>query len=186
MSSTTRARRARVLTAAATISAAALVTAASPVSAAGIVRVAGPSVVHDTTLFPPAGTTNVQFVEGARTTIVRLTVTGLIPNRMYGSHVHYLPCGATPTASGAHYQYVPDPATGASPTVTSTNPAYANPRNEIWLDFMTDSTGAGQATAIVNWKMPAERKGRSVVVHAMGTDPVGAAGARLSCTTLPL
>jgi Cu-Zn family superoxide dismutase len=186
MSSTTRARRARVLTAAVTASAAALVAAASPASAAGIVRVAGPSAVYDTTLFPATGTTDVQIVEGGRTTIIRLQVSGLIPNRTYGSHVHYLPCGATPASAGAHYQYVPDPATGGSQTVASTNSAYANPRNEIWLDFTTDSTGAAQATAIVNWKMPADRRGRSVIVHAMGTDPVGAAGARLSCTTLPL
>jgi Cu-Zn family superoxide dismutase len=186
MSRTTTARRARMLIAAATICTATLVTAASPASAAGVVRAAGPTVIHDTALVPAAGKTDVQLVEGGRTTIVRLSVTGLLPNRMYGSHVHYLPCGATATASGAHYQYVPDPATGGSLTVASTNPEYANPRNEIWLDFMTDSTGAAQATAIVNWKMPADRKGRSVVVHAMGTDPMGAAGARLSCTTLPL
>jgi Cu-Zn family superoxide dismutase len=179
----------RRVTTAATVTAATVATtlgvAAAPAQAAPVIRVDGPTVVHDATLFPAGGTARVQAVLGGTTTLVRLQVSGLIPNRRYGSHVHYLPCGATPAASGAHYQYVPDPATGGSPTVTSTNPAYANPRNEIWLDFTTNAAGSATATSIVAWRMPTDRRAQSVVIHAMGTDETGAAGARLACITVP-
>ena len=159
--------------------------AAAPASAAPVIRVNGPSYVYDATLFPAGGTAAVQAVLGGTTTLVRLQVSGLVANRRYGSHVHYLPCGETPAASGAHYQYVQDPATGGSLTTASTDPAYANPRNEIWLDFTTNAAGAASSTSVVAWRMPADREARSVIIHAMGTDPTGAAGARLACIDVP-
>jgi Cu-Zn family superoxide dismutase len=80
-----------------------------------------------------------------------------------------------------------DPAAG--PGRPSTDPAYANPRNEVWLDLRTDGTGSGTATAEVPFAV-GERAPASVVVHeaqATATDPgrAGTAGARLACLTVP-
>ncbi|GAA4804535.1 hypothetical protein GCM10023353_03860 [Tomitella cavernea] len=63
------------------------------------------------------------------------------PGRDFGAHAHTKPCGPEPSDSGPHYQNVQDPAaTADSP---STDPAYANPQNEVWLDFTTDGSGVG-------------------------------------------
>jgi superoxide dismutase, Cu-Zn family len=115
-------------------------------------------------------------------TSVRLKVNGLLPNRTYGAHVHTKPCGRTPDASGPHYQNVTDP------NQPSTDPAYANPENEVWLDFTTDSRGSGTAESRHDWRF---RPGgaRSVVIHQheTSTEPgeAGSAGARLACLTVP-
>ncbi|RSD19736.1 superoxide dismutase family protein [Amycolatopsis eburnea] len=111
-------------------------------------------------------------------TTTTLVVTGLRPGRAYGAHAHAQRCGATGDAAGPHFQHVPDP------VKPSTDPAYANPRNEIWLDFTTDRLGTGFARSTVDWTF-AGRRARSVVVHETHThtDPghAGTAGARLAC-----
>ena len=118
-------------------------------------------------------------VANGRTT-VELEVSGLLPNTKYGSHVHTKPCGAKPADSGPHYQHEKDP---VSPSV---DPAFANARNEIWLDFTTDARGAAKGAATVEWEF---RKGEanSVVVHAAHTSTehgkAGTAGDRLACLT---
>jgi Cu-Zn family superoxide dismutase len=182
--------RARQLTAAATVTAATFATvagfSASPAAAAPpLVRATGPTFVYDSTLAPAGTSVQVSSTTGALTTVTSLKVSGLLPNRRYGSHVHYLPCGELPAAAGAHFQYVPDPATGGSKTVASTDPAYANPRNEIWLDFTTSASGSASSVSVVPWRMPADRRGQSVIIHAMGTDHTGAAGARVLCVDVP-
>jgi Cu-Zn family superoxide dismutase len=115
--------------------------------------------------------------EAAGTTTT-LVVTGLRPDRAYGAHAHAQPCGATSDAAGPHFQHEQDP---VKPSV---GPAYANPRNEIWLDFTTDRFGTGFARSTVDWTFAA-RRANSVVVHetATHTDPghAGTAGARLAC-----
>ncbi|WP_370969421.1 superoxide dismutase [Amycolatopsis sp. cg9] len=111
-------------------------------------------------------------------TTTTLVVTGLLPGHAYGAHAHAQPCGATGDAAGPHFQHVPDP------VKPSTDPAYANPRNEIWLDFTTDRLGTGFARSTVDWTFGARRP-ESVVVHETHThtDPghAGTAGARLAC-----
>ncbi|KJK46288.1 hypothetical protein UK23_23950 [Lentzea aerocolonigenes] len=117
--------------------------------------------------------------DGGRTTVT-LTVTGLLPNTKYGSHVHTKPCGAKPADSGPHYQSKKDPVT------PSVDPDYANADNEIWLDFTTDDKGWAASTATVGWEF---RKGEanSVVIHAAHTSTehgkAGTAGDRLACLT---
>jgi Cu-Zn family superoxide dismutase len=115
-------------------------------------------------------------------TAVLLRTTGLLPNRQYGAHAHTKPCGPNPADSGPHYQNVQDP---VSP---STDPAYANPENEIWLDFTTTKNGSGLAVAQVDWRFT-DRHAGSLVVHAehTHTDPghSGTAGARLACIAVP-
>lgn len=107
-----------------------------------------------------------------------LGVAGLVPNREYGAHVHTKPCGATGEAAGPHFQHKQDP---VKPSV---DPRYANPDNEIWLDFTTDRFGHGFAKSRVDWRFD-ERRAKSVVIHETHThtDPgnAGDAGSRLAC-----
>ncbi|WP_410637358.1 superoxide dismutase [Amycolatopsis sp. lyj-346] len=138
-----------------------------------------PAVTYRPDLVPDGARAHVFSVsaaDGGTTTL--LFVTGLRPGRAYGAHAHAQPCGATGDAAGPHFQHVPDP---VKPSV---DPAYANPRNEIWLDFTTDGTGTGFARSTVDWAF-AVRRARSVVVHETHThtDPghAGTAGARLAC-----
>jgi Cu-Zn family superoxide dismutase len=74
-------------------------------------------------------------------TRAELAVSGLLPNRGYAVHAHTNACGAIADAAGPHFQNRVDPA--ATPQAPSSNPEYANPSNEIWLDVRTDATGAG-------------------------------------------
>lgn len=115
-----------------------------------------------------------------------LAVSGMLPNRGYAVHAHTNACGAKPDSSGPHYQNRVDPA--ASPQESSTDPVYANPNNEVWLDVRTDATGAGTARTTVPFVF-ADRGPASIVVHEAeqtATDPghAGRAGARLACITL--
>jgi Cu-Zn family superoxide dismutase len=89
-------------------------------------------------------------------------VQALLPKHEYGAHVHANACGATADAAGPHYQHIQDP---VSPSV---DPAYANPRNEIWLDFTSDKRGNGFALTNVDWTFGA-RHPKSVVIHEMHT-----------------
>ncbi len=113
-------------------------------------------------------------------TTTRLEVDGLLPEREYGAHVHTDPCGSDPTDAGGHYQHRPDP------NQPSTDPAYANPDNEIWLDFTTDDTGAAKVESSSDWFF-GERRPSSVVIHEhhtlTGEGEAGVAGERLACLT---
>ena len=120
-------------------------------------------------------------------TEIRLDVDGLLPNRGYAAHAHVNACGPTGDAAGPHFQNQVDPA--AAPGKPSTDPAYANPQNEIWLDLRTDGNGDGESRAevpfVFSGRVPA-----SVIIHeaeATGTAPgqAGSAGARLACITVP-
>ena len=115
-------------------------------------------------------------------TTTTLTVRGLRPDTAYGAHAHVNPCGPTGDAAGPHYQFAQDP---VKPSV---DPAFANPRNEIWLDLTTDAQGNGTATSTNDWVFPADRRAKSVVVHEMATrtEPgkAGTAGKRPACMTV--
>ncbi|GAA2074075.1 superoxide dismutase family protein [Actinomadura alba] len=115
-----------------------------------------------------------------RTTVL-LTVQGLRPGQKYGAHVHEKSCGPRGEDAGPHFQNVPDP---KQPSV---NPAYANPRNEIWLDFTTDKAGNATAVSTVPWRFT-DRHPRSIVVHSQHTQThaghAGAAGERLGCVNV--
>jgi hypothetical protein len=67
------------------------------------------------------------------------------------------------------------------------DPAYANPRNEIWLDFTADRLGTGVAVSRVAWPL-GDRRPKSVVIHETHTnsDPgrAGTAGARQGCVNV--
>ena len=119
-------------------------------------------------------------------TNAELTVSGLLPNRGYAVHAHAKGCGASPEAAGPHYQNRIDPT--ATPQAPSTNPEYANPRNEIWLDVHTDAAGSGTRRVTVPFVFT-DRGPGSIVVHeatetATGPGRAGTAGARIACLTL--
>jgi len=138
---------------------------------------------YDQAHVPAGATISVYAVYADRTkTIVALEVRGLLPNHEYGAHAHQKACGPLATDAGAHFQHVIDP---VQPSV---DPLYANPRNEIWLDFTTDTRGNGWARSAVRWQFDSRRAG-SVVIHDhhTATDPgsAGTAGPRYGCLTVP-
>jgi len=127
------------------------------------------------TLTPSGESTNVEF-----------TASGLLPNRGYAVHADVNSCGGFPDAAGPHYQNRLDPAaTGQAP---STNPEYANPTNEIWLDLRTDAAGSGASRTTVPFVFTDRGPGSIAVYDAMqtATSPgeAGKAGARIACLTL--
>ncbi|BBJ44193.1 hypothetical protein SSPO_069110 [Streptomyces antimycoticus] len=115
-------------------------------------------------------------------TFVFLSVRGLTPHHHYGIHVHTKPCGTKPDSSGPHYQNKEDP------RQPSTNPKYANPHNEVWLDVTTNGAGKGYAKSWQKWQFRSG-EARSVVIHkhATGTTQgkAGQAGARVACVNVP-
>jgi Cu-Zn family superoxide dismutase len=153
--------------------------ALSPAAAAP----AAAAVTYNTELAPVGAKVRVE--EKTRRdggTRVELRVRGLVPDRVYGAHVHTKPCGALPADAGPHYQDTPDP---VQPSV---DPDYANPRNEVWLDLTTTRFGSGRSAAVVDWRFR-EGGARSVVLHEMATSTheghAGTAGARLACVNVP-
>ncbi|MDS1270099.1 superoxide dismutase family protein [Lipingzhangella sp. LS1_29] len=119
---------------------------------------------------------------------VSLEVAGLEGSRDFGAHVHTDACGDDPGDSGPHYQHEEDPAVADSDDedAVSTDPDYANPDNEIWLDFTTDEDGSASVEHAVDWE-PRAGAANSVVLHAehTATDEgvAGTAGDRLACIT---
>lgn len=142
----------------------------------------GIAVTYDQELVKAGSRGAVSAQSGDGSTSVTLAVRGLEPDREYGAHAHTQPCGETGDAAGPHFQNVVDP------VQPSTDPQYANPENEIWLDLTTDSTGAGSAETTVGWEFPDDRRAHSVVIHAMETatapGKAGTAGSRAACITV--
>lgn len=142
----------------------------------------GQALTYRPDLVPVGARVTVVELPRAGGTTVLLSVSGLVPDRHYGAHVHTKPCDAAPADSGPHYQHQVDP------VQPSTDPAYANPDNEIWLDFATGAHGAAFTISTVDWTF-GERRGASVVIHETHTHTApgeaGTAGARLACVTVP-
>jgi Cu-Zn family superoxide dismutase len=142
---------------------------------------------YDPALAPEGARLSVEVRESDGSTEVQLDVSGLLPNRGYAAHVHERPCGPTGAAAGPHYQHEVDPA--ATPDKPSSDPAYANPQNEIWLDLRTDASGNSQIRSAVPFVF-SDTAPASVVIHAAeatATEPgkAGTAGARIACLDVP-
>ncbi|WP_433277904.1 superoxide dismutase [Pseudonocardia xinjiangensis] len=142
----------------------------------------GPAITYDQRVVKVGAFASVDARSGGGITTVGLEVLGFEPGRRYGAHVHTNPCGATGADAGPHFQNVVDP---VQPSV---DPRYANPQNEIWLDFLTDQDGTGRVENTVAWQFPADRRPGSIIVHAMPTavEPgvAGTAGGRAACITV--
>lgn len=148
---------------------------------------AGDAFTYNAALAPEGTQMSVYVAPNGSSTRVRLDVEGLLPDRGYAAHAHANACGATGDAAGPHFQNRPDPAAG--PGRPSTDPAYANPQNEVWLDLRTDENGNGTATAEVPFAF-SDRAPASVVIHeammtATEAGKAGTAGGRLACLTAP-
>jgi superoxide dismutase, Cu-Zn family len=155
------------------------VPAAAPDGAVGVFepyRPGAQAITYDQAKVPVGSSAMVIHFSTGRSTVVALFVHGLVPHRHYGAHVHVNQCGPLPADSGPHFQNVPDP---VQPSV---DPAYANPHNEVWLDFTTDAWGSALAISTVSWTFQGRPAG-SVVIHDHHTQIGGDAGARLACLT---
>jgi Cu-Zn family superoxide dismutase len=161
-----------------------LVAAATGAGAgANVVRASGPLVRYA----DPYGTGAANPIEEGATATVRATedasgktlvsvqVRGLPADREFGAHVHVGACNNN--KAGGHYQHVPAP-TGGNTS------AYANPDNEIWLDFTTNAAGNASAQASVDWTFRTDGA-NALMIHdhaTTATDPgAGTAGAKLAC-----
>ncbi|MDR7302228.1 superoxide dismutase family protein [Haloactinomyces albus] len=111
-------------------------------------------------------------------TQVIMALHDLKPNSSYGAHVHAQPCGPSGADAGPHFQQI------QAPEGVSGDPTYANPNNEVWLDFRTDSDGDAVTTAFGDWDLR-ERDPDSIVIHKNPTKTApgvaGEAGTRLAC-----
>jgi Cu-Zn family superoxide dismutase len=110
-----------------------------------------------------------------------LTMSGLPADRQFGAHLHKLACDNM--QAGGHYQHNPWPDGGMA-----SDPVYANPTNEAWLDFKTNGSGVGSATVMVDW-VPRAGGAKAIIVHNMATatSPMGGvAGPKLACLPLAL
>ncbi|MDX3224792.1 superoxide dismutase family protein [Streptomyces sp. ME19-01-6] len=131
----------------------------------------------------PSGTPSPQGTQGKHEgTSVMVWLHGAKANHTFGVHVHTKPCGTMPDDSGPHYQNMKDP------KQPSTNPKYANPHNEVWLDLTTDKYGDGHSVTHVNWRFR-DSEARSIVIHEHATatqkGKAGMAGARVACIKVP-
>jgi hypothetical protein len=144
-------------------------------------RSSGPLVDLQSAVANPTdgASARVQAVAHGAGTTVTLHVDGLTApaGTTLGAHVHTGPCVADGGgAAGPHFNI--DVSTG-------TVPAEVSDRTEVWLDITATGDGVGHAVAQVPFHIPAG-EAQSVVIHALPTDHVGAAGARLACLGIDL
>ena len=162
--------------------------AAGPLVTEGVLATpaqGGPAMTYAPATAPEGAQVALEVVPGDGSTTATFRVTGMLPDSGYAVHAHVRPCGTAGNDAGPHFQNRVDPA--ATPQAPSSDPAYANPQNEVWLDLRTDGDGAGTATTTVPFAFP-DRAPASVVVHEKemtATTPgqAGTAGGRLACLT---
>ena len=146
------------------------------------------AVTYDPSVVPPGATAQLEIGARGAGLAVTLQVAGMVPRRSYGAHLHTSPCTAIPAQAGPHYQHEPDPK--ATPSEPSTDPAFANPANEVWLDFTADASGAASTTAVEDWAFDEDHPPGSLIVHSdvtrTGAGVAGMAGPRVACLTLTL
>ena len=130
-------------------------------------------ITYDRGLVPVGAQVNVTSESTSGRTLTSLVVENFRPGRAYGAHLHTKPCGTKGEDAGPHYQHVPGQVSTAS---------------EVWLDFTTDESGAGHASARHDWSLDSTRLPRSLIVHARPTTTsgpdIGMAGDRAACLTL--
>ncbi|MCP2349129.1 superoxide dismutase family protein [Nonomuraea roseoviolacea] len=131
------------------------------------------AVVYARKLAPEGARASITVESSSGQTLSSLVVEGLLPNRPYGAHLHTKPCGPKADDAGPHYQHEKGEVSAA---------------NEVWLDFTTDASGAGRATARNPWTFSPGRRPHSLVIHAKPTTAAGPkageAGERVACLTL--
>ena len=147
-----------------------------------------PAVTYNLALAPIGAAMTAALVPSGESTTAQITATGLLPSRGYAVHAHTAACGVSADAAGPHFQHRIDPA--ATPQSPSSDPRYANPSNEFWLDLRTDAVGAAMSSATVPFVVT-DRVPGSIVIHEAMQTPTdaghaGKAGARVACLTIRL
>jgi Cu-Zn family superoxide dismutase len=145
---------------------------------------------YNPALAPMGAHLKAALVPSGETTNAEFTVSGLLPNRGYAVHANVNTCGGSPGGVGPHYQNRIDPA--VNPTAVgvapSSDPQYANPNNEIWLDVRTDSSGSGTSRTTAPFVFTDRGPGSIVVGEAQqtatGPGEAGNGGAPIACLTL--
>ncbi|MEV6212807.1 superoxide dismutase family protein [Kitasatospora sp. NPDC051914] len=135
------------------------------------------AISHAPDVVPYGAHVRVTVARSGGGTAVSVELTGASPAADLAAHVHTGYCGADPASSGAHYQDVRDP------VQPSTDPAYANDRNEVRLALRTDARGDAATRTRVGW---AFRPGgaHSLVLHTVHAAGARAAGARVACVNV--
>jgi Cu-Zn family superoxide dismutase len=144
------------------------------------------AITYNTALAPTGARLAATMTPSGESTTAELNVSGMLPNRGYAAHAHTFACNVNPESAGPHFQNRVDPA--ATPQNPSTNPEFANPRNEVWLDFRTDGSGSGSSRTTVPFVFTNRGPGSVVVHEGMQTETepgkAGTADARIACLTL--
>ena len=106
--------------------------------------------------------------------VVTFRVRGIdrsVRGETYGAHLHLGPCvTGDPAAALGHYN---------TDVLDGRTPVRINDQTEVWLDFTVQRRGKARSQAWVPF-VP-QPGARSIVIHAMPTEPNGTAGARLAC-----
>jgi superoxide dismutase, Cu-Zn family len=152
------------------------------ISAANATR--SPAITYNPALVPVGGQMKATLDPSGNSTVADFSVSGLMPNRGYSVVAHVNTCGGVPGGEGPHFQNRIDPA--AKSGTPSTNPEYANPTNEIWLDVRTDSSGSGTSHVTVPFVFTDRGPGSIVVHNEQQTTANSAAQTndRVACLTL--
>jgi superoxide dismutase, Cu-Zn family len=124
-----------------------------------------PAVTYDPSSVPETGRIRVVVMREGEAS---LAVTGLAPDRFFGAHLSTGMCGPSAVDTGPRYQHVTNP-----------DPGFANPDNEVWLDFITDGHGLAASSTVHAWPFDPERPPRSIVIDD------GNVNTRLACVNVP-
>ncbi len=153
------------------VAAAVLATGSNAFAAGSSSRSNGPDFTYGASNPFASADADVHVVKTSNGTKVTLQVHGVAADagKTFGAHVHQNPCGAVGTDAGPHYQQV-----GAAGSLED---------REVWLDFGVNAAGNGHAKATRPWLID-DSTPRSVIIHALPTEPDGVAGARLACIDL--
>jgi len=141
-------------------------------------------------LAPQGAHVSVMMTPHDESTTAEMTVSGLAPNRGYAAHGNVNACSPDPAAEGPTYQNRIDPAvsTTAIGQQKSTNPEYANPQNEVWLDVRTDASGSGTSRTTLPFVFTDRGPGSVVLYDGEQTNTApgqaGQAGNPIACVSL--
>jgi superoxide dismutase, Cu-Zn family len=140
---------------------------------------------YNPALAPQGGHMSATLTPSGESTNAEFTVSGLQPNRSYAVQAHVNTCGGVPDGVGPIYQNRVDPAvnTKAVGVAESSDPQYANPQNEVWLDVRTDGSGSGTSRATLPFVFTDRGPGSIVVTDAEQTS-AGKGGTPVACLTL--
>ncbi len=97
-----------------------------------------------------------------------MAISGLGPHRFFGAHLNTTECPPSGMDVGPRLQHT-----------VNADPDFANPENEVWLDFTTDGNGLATSTSVHAWPFDPDRPPRSIVIDDGNT------ATRLACVNVP-